>query len=122
MADIDKLVEQYIVLRDNLASVKKSHKAAMDNISTKILELCDEQNVSSFKTTHGTATKTTTEYFTVTNWGAALDFIIANDLTFMLPQSIKKASLVEYREENGSLPAGVQPGKKVKLNVLRRRK
>ena len=121
MTDIDEMVKQYVILRDNLKAVKKSHTDAMNNIADKILEKCDEQNVKSFKTAHGTATKTTTEFFTVANWDAALDFVIANDLTHMLTKSLKRSTIVEYREENGSLPAGVQPGKKIKLSVLRGR-
>ena len=126
--DIDRLVGAYVACRDNLAKVRKDfkevedeHKSSMGVIETAIMELADAQGVESFKTKHGTAFKTKKDFISVENWPAALDFMIANDLTHLLTKSVGKATAKEYMEEHGgALPPGLKYGYIPTISIRRK--
>jgi len=121
---VDSLVKQFVTLRDHRSGLEKQKvqaKKAMDKIGLKIMELADAQGVTSFATPHGTAFKTTKDWIKVSNWDVVLDFIIDGDLKHLLPQSVKKAAVKEYMEENeGKLPPGLEYGEQVEIGVRRK--
>jgi hypothetical protein len=121
---VDSLVKQFVTLRDHRSGLEKQKvqaKKVMDKIGLKIMELADAQGVTSFATPHGTAFKTTKDWIKVSNWDVVLDFIIDGDLKHLLPQSVKKAAVKEYMEENeGKLPPGLEYGEQVEIGVRRK--
>jgi len=121
---VDSLVKQFVTLRDHRSGLEKQKvkaKGIMDKIGLKIMELADAQGVTSFATPHGTAFKTTKDWIKVSNWDVVLDFIIDGDLKHLLPQSVKKAAVKEYMEENeGKLPPGLEYGEQVEIGVRRK--
>lgn len=126
--DIDKLVAAYVNCRDHLAEVRKAfketedeHKSSLAIIETAIMEEADRQGVESFKTAHGTAFKTKKDFISVENWPAALDHMIANDLTHLLTKSVGKAAAKEYMEEHGGqLPPGLKYGYIPAISIRRK--
>jgi len=91
-------------------------------LEDEIMKLSNAQGVDGFKTKFGTTAKRTTPFIKVVDWDKTLDFIIKNDLTHMLPHSVKKTSALEYREENDNeLPPGLLYGKRVGISVTRRK-
>ena len=93
----------------------------MDVIGERIHQLAEEQGVNSFATEYGTAFKKSKDWVKVSNWDAALDFILANDLQHMLTRSVKKDAAKEFMaENNNSLPPGLEYGKLVEIAVRRK--
>ena len=126
--DIDKLVGAYVKMRDDLdaerkkfKALEKERKAQMTRVEDHILKLCYEQGVESFKTVHGTAFKKKKDFISVKNWDAALDFILANDLTHILTKSVAKAAAKEYMEANENrLPPGLEYGSITEIGIRRK--
>ena len=128
--DIDRIVGAYIRMRDDLDAerkkfkeLEKERKAQMAKIEDHILKLCYDQGVESFKTVHGTAFKKKKDFIKVSNWDAALDYIIANDLRHMLTKSVAKESAKEFmKENNNQLPPGLEYGAITEIGIRRQPK
>lgn len=122
--DIDKLVKAYVNIRDKRSELEKEKKALkknMDAIEIEIMKACDAQGVESFKTSYGTAYKNKKTFISVTNWEAAIDYIVANDLTHMLTRSVQKAAAIEYMDENNNtLPPGLEFGSVTEIGIRRK--
>lgn len=126
--DVDRLVEAYVACRDHLAGerkkfkdIEKDHKSTLSTIENAIMELADQQGVESFKTASGTAFKTKKDFVSVENWPAALDHMIANDLTHLLTKSVGKAAAKEYMDEHGgALPPGLKYGYIPTISIRRK--
>jgi hypothetical protein len=122
--NVDSLVKQFVMLRDHRSDLEKQKvkaKGIMDKIGLEILKMAEAQGVTSFATEHGTAYRNTKDWIKVSNWDVTLDFIIDGDLRHLLPQSVKKAAVKEYMEENdGALPPGLEYGELVEIAVRRK--
>jgi hypothetical protein len=100
-------------IKEEVATIK----AKMEKLEAWIKEQADAQGVTSFKTKHGTAFLTTTDYANVADWDAVLDFIRENDAYDMLEKRISKMAVRGYIDLNKSVPAGVNYGTKLEVNI-----
>jgi len=122
VSEIDKMIKAYVKCRDHMNAVNKECKATMKLLEEEIMKHSEKTGVDSFKTKYGTAYRQENTFVKVKNWEAALDFIIDNDLRHMLPRSVKKSSVLEYRElNNNELPEGLVYGTRSVINVIRSR-
>lgn len=124
---IEKMVGDYVALRDGLSNVRATFKAdelkykmAMENIEKKLMDAADDQGVTSFKTPFGTAFKETKEVYNVSNWDAAMDFIIEHDLRHFLTKKVSTPAVKEFMAENNNqIPPGLEPFVSVGIKVRR---
>lgn len=121
---VDKVISGYLKLRtkkDQLeASTKdqiKTIKEQMHKMELWLREQADAQGVTSFKTNSGTAFVTTTDFASVADWDAVLDFVRTNEAFDMLEKRVSKMAVRGYIEKNKQVPAGVNYGTRLEVNV-----
>ena len=121
---IDQVVAAYIKLRTKKKAVENAAAEEASGIKTKmekleawLLEQANAQGVTSFKTAHGTAFVTTTDYANVANWDAVLDFIKTREAFDLLERRVSKTAVRSYIDTDGNVPAGVNYGTKLEVNV-----
>ena len=83
---VDEVINTYLKLRKKKeaieAETKDKVKGIKDNMAKLegwIKEQADTQGVKSFKTDHGTAFLTTTDFAQVADWDSVLEYIMNND-------------------------------------------
>jgi hypothetical protein len=121
---VDQVVAGYLKLRNRKEAVEAAAKQEVQTIKDKMAKLeawllgqANTQNVTSFKTKSGTAFVTTTDYANVADWDAVLTFIRENDAFDMLERRVSKTAVRGYIESKGAVPAGVNYGTKIEVNV-----
>lgn len=117
---VDAVVKAYITLRNEKAAIAAEVKERTDAITDKMNKLegwimakADETGVKSFKTEHGTAFLSTTDFAGVADWDAVLDYIKANDAYDLLERRVSRNAVRSYIDSTGAVPAGVNFGTKV---------
>ena len=121
---VDTVIDTYLKLRNKKESIeaetKEKVKGIKDNMAKLegwIKEQADKQGVKSFKTDHGTAFLTTTDFAQVADWDAVLGYIKENDAYDMLEKRVSKTAVRGYIEKNKSVPSGVNYGTRIDVNV-----
>jgi hypothetical protein len=122
--NVDDVVAAYVKLRDKKDSMEAAVKEQTKGLKEKMAQLeawlkeqADAQGVTSFKTKHGTAFLTTTDYANVADWDAVLNFIRDNEAFDMLEKRVSKIAVRGYIESNKAVPAGVNYGTKLEINI-----
>jgi hypothetical protein len=121
---VDTVIDTYLKLRNKKDSIEsetkekvKSIKENMAKLEGWIKEQADNQGVKSFKTDHGTAFLTTTDFAQVADWDAVLSFIKDNDAFDMLEKRVSKTAVRGYIDKNKTVPSGVNYGTRIDVNV-----
>ena len=122
--NVDSVIAAYMKLRSEKDSIEAATKervsgikAKMEKLEAWIKEQADLQGVTSFKTKHGTAFLTTTDYANVADWDAVLDFIRENEAFDMLEKRISKVAVRGYIDLNKTVPPGVNYGTRLDVNI-----
>ena len=122
--NVDQVIAAYMTLRSKKDAIEGEVKTKVDDIKAKMEKLeswiktqADAQGVTSFKTKHGTAFLTTTDYANVGDWDAVLEFIKTNDAFEMLEKRVSKTAVRNYVENDKFVPPGVNYGTKLEVNV-----
>ena len=122
--NVDDVVATYMKLRSQKEAIEaevkdrvSTIKAKMEKLEAWIKEQADAQGVTSFKTKHGTAFLTTTDYANVGDWDAVLGFIRENEAFDMFEKRISKIAVRGYIEANKAVPPGVNYGTKLEVNI-----
>jgi len=123
---VDAVVETYITLRGQKEAIEADTKDRLVGIKEKMLKLeawiqakSDETGVKSFKTDHGTAFLTTSDYATVADWDAVMAWVKDNEAWDMLTRGVSKKSVRGYIDANKTVPDGVNFGTKIGVSVRR---
>ena len=123
---VGDVVETYITLRNQKEALEAETKEVLVGIKEKMLKLeawiqakSDETGVKSFKTDHGTAFLTTSDYASVANWDAVLAFVKENEAWDMLTRGVNKRSVRGYIDANKTVPDGVNFGTRIGVSVRR---
>jgi hypothetical protein len=121
---VDAAIGAYMALRKQKEQAEAAVKTQVEDIKAKMAKLeawikiqADTQGVTSFKTNHGTAFLTTTDYANVADWDAVLKHIRDTGAYDMLEKRISKMAVRGYIEENKIVPPGVNYGTKLELNI-----
>lgn len=122
--NVDQVIAAYLKLRNKKDAIEAEAKERVKELKDKLSKFeawlkvrADEQGVTSFKTPHGTAFITTTDFANVADWDATLEFIRANDAYDMLEKRVSKTAVRAYIEATREVPAGVNYGTKLEVNV-----
>lgn len=121
---VDSVIAAYMAMRKQKeqieAEVKEKVseiKGKMDKLEAWIKQQADAQGVTSFKTKHGTAFLTTTDYANVADWDAVLSYIRDNGAYDMLEKRVSKNAVRGYIELNKSVPPGINYGTKLDVSI-----
>lgn len=122
--NVDQVVAAYMKLRQQKevleASIKEEVGAIKDKMTKMeawIKEQADAQGVTSFKTKHGTAFLSTTDYANVADWDAVLTFIQEASAFDMLEKRVSKIAVRGYIEEHKAVPPGINYGTKLEVQI-----
>lgn len=122
--NVSDIVRTYMKLRNQKEQIEAETKdrvaklkEKMSKLESWIKEKADADGVTSFKTDHGTAFLTTTDYANVADWDAVLGFIRQNEAYDMLEKRISKLAVRGYIETNKAVPPGVNYGTKLEVNI-----
>lgn len=122
--NVDDVVAAYMKLRKAKDDLEKSIEEQVKAIELKMVKMeswikeqADAQGVTSFKTKHGTAFLSTTDYATVADWDSVLSFIQENGSFEMLNKAVNKVAVREYIQANKVVPPGVNYGTKIGVNI-----
>jgi hypothetical protein len=121
---VDAVIKQYMRLRDKKAAVEATVKLEVDKIKADMTKIeawlkakADADGVTSFKTEHGTAFLTTTDFANVENWDEVLRFIREHDAYDMLERRVSKTAVRGYIDSNKEVPPGITYGTKLDINI-----
>jgi len=121
---VDSVVATYMTLRKQKEAIEAEAKDRVAEVKAKMEKLeawikvqADTMGVTSFKTPHGTAFLTTTDYANVADWDVMLSFIKDNDAYDMLEKRVSKIAVRGYIEQTKSVPPGVNYGTKLEVNL-----
>mgnify|MGYP000055168363 FL=1 len=121
--NVDDVIKAYLKFRSQKEAIEAETKDKVKGIKDKMTKLegwikekADELGVSSFKTDHGTAFLTTTDYANVADWDAVLTYIKENQAFDMLEKRVSKTAVRGYIEQNKAVPSGVNYGTRIDVN------
>jgi len=122
--NIGDVIRTYAKLRDQKAAVEAEVKdrigqikAKMNKLEAYLKEQMDAQGLTSFKSEHGTAFLTTTDFANVANWDEVLQFIKDNEAYDMLEKRVSKIAVREYMDQSKRVPPGITYGTKLDVNI-----
>lgn len=122
--NIGDVIRTYMKLREQKTKLEATVKDDLTKLKTKMDKLeaylkvkMDEQGLTSFKSDHGTAFLTTTDYANVESWDKTLKFIRDNEAFDMLEKRVSKVAVRGYIEANKSVPPGITYGTKLEVNI-----
>jgi hypothetical protein len=122
--NVEKVVATYITLRKQKTALNDEIKDKVAAISAKMGKLeawiqakSDETGVKSFKTDAGTAFLTTSDFASVGDWDAVLEFVKKNDAYHMLTRGVSKTVVREFIDLNKTVPDGVNFGTRISVSV-----
>jgi hypothetical protein len=121
---VDAVIKKYMKLRSEKEAAEAEIKERVDTIKAAMTKLeawlkakLDADGLTSFKTDHGTAFLTTTDFANVEDWDAVLRFIREQEAFDMLEKRISKAAVRGYIEAHKEVPPGVKYGTKLDINI-----
>jgi len=117
----DKMVSAYINLRNEIQAKEdeiKELKSTQEQLSTALLELCQEQNLDSLKTPFGTASRSVRTNYWTNDWYEMHEFIKKHDAMQLLEKRIHNTSMKDFLMEHpDAVPAGLQADRKYVITV-----
>lgn len=121
---VDAVIKKYMKLRSQKEAVEAEIKERVDQIKADMAKLeaflqakMDADGLTSFKSEHGTAFLTTTDFANVDDWDAVLRFIREEEAFDMLEKRVSKTAVRGYIEANKEVPPGVKYGTKLGVNI-----
>lgn len=123
---IDELTRDYMSLRverERIASEFKMQdetlKMAQSNIEAKLIEICNEQNMDSVRTTHGTVIRGIKQRVHVLDWESFYDYIIENNAPQLLHKRVHESNFEEFMQERkqDGLPPGINVVREYQITV-----
>ncbi len=122
--NIGEVIRTYIKLRNQKEAIEDEVKERVAAINIRLSKLeaflkmqMDAQGLTNFKSEHGTAFISSTDYANVVDWDATLSFIRENEAYDMLEKSIRKLAVREYIKSNKAVPPGVNYGTVLKVSI-----
>jgi len=117
----DKLAAAYIAMREAIKQKEdeiKDIKEQQEQVTAKILELCEEQNIDSLKTPDGTITRRVHTHYWTSDWDKMYEFIKAEDVMHLLEKRVHNGNMKDFLECNPDVaPPGLQVNRKHLISV-----
>jgi len=110
LLDAGELAQKYIELR-KLRNAKKKEVTAiegqMDEVSAKMLALCNELNAKTIQTPYGTISRKTTTRFGTNDWGSFYEMVNKYDAPYVFEKRIMNTAMEEFLQAH---PEAEPPG------------
>lgn len=127
VTDVDKMVEEYVKLRDIKSEIKAAYEdkqkvldKQMEEIEQKILEVCKATGVEALRTSHGTATRTIKTRIWTNDWPTFYAFMKEQDAPELLEKRIAQGNFKEWMEDNPGVVAPVNIDRQYAITVRRK--
>jgi chromosome condensin MukBEF ATPase and DNA-binding subunit MukB len=124
--DVDKVIAKYIQLRDERSELKREYeqkdallKEQMNRIEQWIKAMQKELGVTQLKSPSGTAFQTPRNIYTCVDWGAFHQWLRENNRLDLLEKRVGQRALNEFREENGTIPPGLNVISEIEISIRR---
>jgi Cft2 family RNA processing exonuclease len=121
---VGEVIKTYMALRDKKAELEAEVKEQVAEVKEKMTKLesylkikMDETGLNSFKSEHGTAFLTTTDYANVADWDEVVQFIKDNDAYDLFEKRVSKMAVRGYIDQNKTVPPGINYGTKLGVNI-----
>lgn len=121
---VGEVIKTYMALREKKSELEAEVKERVAEVKEKMTKLesylkvkMDETGLTSFKSDHGTAFLTTTDYANVADWDEVVQFIKDNDAYDLFEKRVSKMAVRGYIEQNKTVPPGVNYGTKLGVNI-----
>ena len=109
--DINKVVAQYIELRDRIEKIKDDCekqiaplKAAMDSVEAMMSGILERTGLSSMSTPAGTVVKSKWTKTVLNDWNAFTQYVKDNDRFDLIEHRVAKNNALDVIHEDGALP------------------
>lgn len=109
--DINKVVAEYIMLRDKIDQIKAECdkqiapiKAAMDNVESMLSGLLERAGLTSMATASGTVVKSKWTKTVLQDWNEFTKYVKDNDRFDLIEHRVAKNNALDVINEDGSLP------------------
>jgi len=123
---LDKIIEGVIALRQKKSELKKEFdgKAAEIEDAIKLaeavlLEHFQKTGTESARTAAGTAYKSVRRFTSTADWESFLEFVRENEAWDMLTKKPANSAVLEWAEDNGQLPPGINARTEITINIQR---
>jgi hypothetical protein len=125
--DVDKLVGQFVALRDRKREMEAQHKDSLkpfneliDTISSKLLAHMDRTGTTSLTTPSGNAHRTTKKSATIKDAGAFREFVKSTGNFDLVDWRANANAVFDFiKESNGVSPPGVNASTYTSIGVRR---
>lgn len=121
---IDAVISKYMQIRHQKDEINREAKSKVDALNIHlaklegyILQRMQAEGVTSYKTAHGTAFSTTTDYANVADWEATLEYIREHMQFDLLEKRVNKTAVRAIIDTTGTPPPGVNYGTRIDVNV-----
>lgn len=125
-AQLDKIVEKYVQVRDKKAALEGDHKkkiaeldAVLDRIEAHLLKHLQTQGAESIRTAAGTFFVVEKVGVTVADWDAVLNFIREGEHWSMLEKRVSNKFVEAHQVEHNDVPPGIDLYREKSVNVRR---
>lgn len=123
----DALAEEFIKLRDAKKRLddiyeqkKEVFETRMREITNELTLLCEEQNASSIRTTHGTIIRSVTTDYSTSDWDAMHNLVIKYQAPYLLWKRINNSAMKEFLDAHPEeYPPGLRIDSKYTVTVRR---
>ncbi len=121
---IDNAIATFLQLRNKKSQLKAAYEKQEAELNEKMAKFeawfinkAQEQGVTSFKTTEGTAFLTNTDFANIADWDAVISFIKEKGTYDMLERRVSKRAIRAYIDEFKVVPPGINFGTRIDVNV-----
>lgn len=121
---VDEAIAHYLKLRTKKSQIEAEAKAKVDEIKEVLTKIegwlqrqADAQGVTSFKTDAGTAFLSTSDFASVADWDAVLQWVKDNNAFEVFERRVNKSAIREHIEANNEVPPGVNYGTRIDVSV-----
>lgn len=114
--DTEELVGAYIAIRTQRELLLREYeekdkalKADMSQLEAAMLDVCNQINADSIRTSHGTVMRKLNERFFCQDWDNFYKFLMEQEAPHLLERRIHQSNFKEFMKdhENSGLPPGV---------------
>lgn len=114
--DTEELVGAYIAIRTQREVLLREYeekdkalKADMSQLEAAMLDVCNQINADSIRTSHGTVMRKLNERFFCQDWDNFYKFLMEQEAPHLLERRIHQSNFKEFMKdhENSGLPPGV---------------
>lgn len=124
--DLEDLISKYISLRDKRAQLKKAYqakddvlKAAMDAAEAAALKRMEDLGAKSIRTDAGTVYKEEKRSVTTADAETFFNYVREHNAWDMIEKRPAKATVLEWVDEHGSLPPGLNLYSELTIKIRR---